>query len=343
MLPPFVEPRYRQVFLVVHFAAMQFWILAAVISIGLAQQPAKPAGGGVAAKTNSPHVTNPASTRPKADPSSAGSSTSGAAAPGNSDAASSIGAVSDIRNSHDDSGLEVKLTWFTQALAVVAALQFIALLWQGYAIRKMLGGITNQAYEMEHQSTVMDEQLKIMAAQLTALKDTASAASASATAASESVGLIVQKERARLRIELAPFYLNFGAPSPANYAVQHQGSTDAFVLNSHAAIYVSDSREPDPSLGNGKPMPLPSAITPHSPVVLAQDVLHPCTEEEIDSVRQLKSFVHFTGFVRYKDVFDGEHETRFNRVWSIAKMSHLGEEPFTYWEHCGGAEENRET
>jgi len=321
---------------------MQFWILAAVISIGLAQQPAKPTGNGVAAKSNSPHVANPASARPNADPSSVGSSTA-AAVPGNPDAASSTGTSSDIRNRHDDSDLEIKLTWFVEALAVVAGLQFLVLLWQGYAIRKMLSGNTTHAYEMEHQSTVMDEQLKIMAAQLTALKDTASAASASATAAKESIDLIVQKERARLRIELAPFYLNFGAPSPANYAVQHQGSTDAFVLNSHAAIYVSDSREPDPSLGSGRPMPIPSAITPQSPVVLAQDVLHPCTEEEIESVRQLKSFVHFTGFVRYKDVFDGEHETRFNRVWSIAKMSHLGEEPFTYWEHCGGADENRET
>jgi hypothetical protein len=207
----------------------------------------------------------------------------------------------------------------------------------------MLGGITNQAHEMEHQNIVMDEQLKIMAAQLTALKDTASAASSTATAAKESVGLIVQKERARLRIELAPFYLNFGAPSPANYAVQHEGSTGAFVINSNAAIYVSDSREPDPSLSTGKPMPIPSAITPQSPVVMAQDVLHPCTEDEIDSVRQLKSFVHFTGFVRYKDVFNGEHETRFNRVWSFARMNHLGEQPFTYWEHCGAADENKET
>ena len=319
---------------------MQLWILAAVISIGLAQQPA---GSGAAPKAGSPHVTNPASAGQKTNPSSAGSPASAAAVPGNPDAASSLGTSNDIRNRHDDSDLEIKLTWFIEALAVVAGLQFLVLLWQGYSIRKMLGGITTHAYEMEHQSTVMDEQLKIMAAQLTALQDTASAASASATAAKESVDLIVQKERARLRIELAPFYLNFGAPSPANYAVQHQGSTDAFVLNSHAAIYVSDSREPDPSLGSGKPMPIPSAITPQSPVVMAQDVLHPCTEEEIDSVRQLKSFVHFTGFVRYKDVFDGEHETRFNRVWSIAKMSHLGEEPFTYWEHCGGADENRET
>ncbi|MGB8064688.1 MAG: hypothetical protein WCF26_22570 [Candidatus Sulfotelmatobacter sp.] len=82
-------------------------------------------------------------------------------------------------------------------------------------------------------------------------------------------------------------------------------------------------------------MPIPSVIGAQNPVVAAQDVLHPFTPEEIDEIRQLKSFVHFTGFIRYKDVFEGEHETGFNQVWSIARMNHLNGEPFTYWEQCG--------
>jgi len=322
---------------------MKFWVLAAAISLGLAQQAGKPSSGSVPAKSDPPRVTTPASPSLKLNASSAGSPTASAPVPGNPQAGSSAGLAGGLLNSPTDSDIVIRLTWFTEALALVAVLQLLTLIWQGFALRKILRGTSSHAHEMEHQSSVMDEQLKLMAEQLTALKDTASAASASATAARENVDLIVKKERARLRIELAPFYLNFGAPSPANYAVQHEGSTDAFVLSSHAAVYVSDSREPDPSLGTGKPMPIPSAITAQNPVVTAQDVLHPFTEEEIDSIRQLKSFVHFTGFVRYKDVFDGEHETRFNRVWSIAQMNNLGQEPFTYWEHCGGADENRET
>ena len=304
------------------------WVLAAAISLSLAQQPAKPPTGSA---SSAAHVTT---TAQKTAAASAAIST-----PTIPSDASSANPANVIR----DSDLEMKLTWFTGALAAVAILQFIVLLWQGFTFRKMAGGMTIQSHEMEHQTAVLDEQLKILARQLTALQDTASAASSTAAASKESVELIVKKERARLRIELAPFYLNFGAPSPANYAVQHEGSTDAFVIHSNAAIYVSDSREPDPSLGTGKPMPLPSAITPQNPVVMAQDVLDPFTAQEIEDVRQQKSFVHFTGFVRYKDVFDGEHETRFNRVWSIAKMNHLGDEPFTYWEHCGAANDNCET
>jgi hypothetical protein len=196
---------------------------------------------------------------------------------------------------------------------------------------------------MEYQSRVLDGQLKVMSEQLAAVKETASASSLSATAAKESIDRIICKERARLRVELQPFYLNFDAPSPASYTVQHEGSTDAFVVDSHVSVYVSPSRDPDRSAVNGRPMPIPNVIGSQNPVVAAQDVLHPFTPEEIDEIRQLKSFVHFTGFIRYKDVFEGQHETRFNRVWSIARMSHLNGEPFTYWEHCGTVEENVET
>jgi len=317
---------------------MKLWVLAAAISLGLAQQPGKPPNVSGSANGNSPHVTNPASAGQKSD---ASLTSAGSTVPVSASSAISSGQANNL--SYEQYDIQTKLTWFAEALAVVAALQLLTLLWQGFAIRKMLGGITRQAHEIEHQSSVMDRQLTIMEEQLSALKDTASAASSSAAAAKESVDLIASKERARLRIELHPFYLNFHAPSAGSFTIQHQGSTDAFVLNSRAAIYVSQSREPDPSVGEGKPLPIPSVIGAKDPVVVAQDVLHVFTEEEIEDIRQLKSFVHFAGFVRYKDVFDGEHETRFNRVWSIAKMNHMDQEPFTYWEHCGGSDENIES
>ena len=313
---------------------MKFVVLAAALIFGFAQQPGKPANSGAPAKGNTAHTTTPANSPGKSDP--AASSIPATTVSNPPDASSSARPANSFLTRLNDSDLEIKLMWFLGALAVVAVLQFITLLWQAVTIRKMLRRVAEQSYQMEYQSTMM-------AGQLTALQDTASAAQSSAAAAKDSVDVVVSKERARLRIELAPFYLNFGAPSPANYAVQLQGKTDAFVLDSHAAIYVSDSKDPNPNLEIGKPMPLPNAITPQSPMVKARDVLHPFSDEEIENIRQRKSFVHFAGFVRYKDVFDGEHETRFNRVWSIAKMDHLGEEPFTYWEHCGGENANIET
>ncbi len=312
---------------------MKLLFLAAVLVWGFAPQAARPANSGAAAKSAAVRANNPAMAK-KTD-----------SAPAQSPAISVVpdDQSSGLRTASGRSDLEIKLTWFAGTLAAVAVLQFFTLLWQTFSLQRIAKASSTHSQEMEYQSRVLDGQLKVMTEQLAAVKETAGAASASAVAAKESIERIISKERARLRVELQPFYLNFGAPSPASYTIQHEGSTDAFVVDSHVSVYVSPSRDPDRSAVNGRPMPIPSVIGAQNPVVAAQDVLHPFTPDEIDEIRQLKSFVHFTGFIRYKDVFEGQHETRFNRVWSIARMSHLNGEPFTYWEHCGTAEENVET
>lgn len=312
---------------------MKLLLLVAMIMGGFAPQAAKPVNGTPAAKSAPVHAASPATSK-KPD-------TAPAQSP----------AVSIVPDDHatspavpsGPSDLEVKMTYFAGTLAAVAVLQFFALLWQTFSLRKLAKASSSHAQEIEYQSRVLDGQLKVMSEQLAAAKETASASSLSAAAAKESIDRIISKERARLRVELQPFYLNFNAPSPANYTIQHEGSTDAFVMDSHVSVYVSPSRDPDRKAVNGRPMPIPRVIGAQNPVFTAQDVLHPFTREEIDEIRQLKSFVHFTGFIRYKDVFECEHETRFNRVWSIARMNHLNGEPFTYWELCGTAEENAET
>src|SRR5579862_2300030 len=312
---------------------MKLLIFAAVLVWGFAPQAAKPVNSApAAAKGAATHATGSTPTK-KPD-----------SAPAQSPAISIV--PDDHLASVPPSGpsdLEVKMTWFAGTLAAVAVLQFFALFWQTFALRKLAKASGSHTQEMEYQSRVLDGQLKVMAEQLTAVKETASASSMSAMAAKESIERIISRERARLRVELQPFYLNFNAPSPASYTVEHEGSTDAYVMDSHVSVYVSPSRDPDRSSVNGRPMPIPRIIGAQNPVVAAQDVLHPFTSQEIDDIRQLKSFVHITGFIRYKDVFEGEHETRFNRVWSIARMNHLNGEPFTYWELCGTADENVET
>lgn len=308
---------------------MKVAALALLLGFALAQEPAKPAVSPASAKPVPAHA-NSASSLKKTDPAATAPASTGSTERTSSEAMSA------------DWSLATRLSWFTGALAAAAILQLVTLLWQASTLRKLRGSSATHAQEMEYQSRVLDGQLKVMNDQLAAVKDTASAASSSAAAAQRSIELMVSRERARLRVELQPFYLNFNAPSPARFHIQHEGSTDAFVVDSHAAVYVSDSRDPDPSVNGGKPMPLPRVIGARNPLIVAEDLLHPFTQEEIDRIRDLKSFVHFTGSIRYKDVFEGEHETRFNRVWSIANMHNLNGEPFTYWELCGTGEQNRE-
>jgi hypothetical protein len=313
---------------------MKLLVLAMAIGLAFPQQPTRPQNG----NPSKGNAVRPATTVPAGKPAPAPSNASPSITPIGPDASARSNT-----NRPDSAPLENKLTWFAGILSAVALLQFITLIWQAVALRRMFSSTSTHAHEMEYQSRVLDQQLKVLGEQLTALKDTAAGASSTAAAAKATAELLVSKERARLRVELQPFYLNFDAPSPARFEIQHLGSTDAFVLDSRASVYVSDSRNPDRTFQNGKPIPLPSVIGAQNPVVVAEDVLHPFSEAEIENIRELKSFVHFTGFVRYKDVFDGEHETRFNRVWSIARMGNLNGDPFTYWEHCGEVDENKET
>jgi hypothetical protein len=312
---------------------MKFGVVLAVVLIGLVQQATKPENGSAATAKDPARAVNHTTAGKKSDPSPAFPTATSGKAPMPAETASLDGLNGDAsKTSNEDLDLRARLAWFTAALAVVAVLQFIALLWQGVGVGKMFRSLRHQAHEAEQQRILMDGQIKIMGEQLAAVKELAAATNSTAEAVKETVAVMTGKERARLRIEVEPFYLNLGAPSPVNYTIHHEGLTDAYILDSRAATYVSNSREPDPIASPGRQMSIPSTITPKMPVVEAQDSLYALTGEEVDSIKQLNSFVHFTAYIRYRDMFDGEHEVRLHRVWNIAHMSHLGGEPFTYWE-----------
>ncbi|HZC22514.1 MAG TPA: hypothetical protein VE866_04180, partial [Candidatus Binatia bacterium] len=234
---------------------MKLLLLAAVLVWGFAPQAAKPVGSAAAPKVGATRL-NSAATAKKPD-------SVQAQPPAVSTVPDDPAATQ--RAASEPSDLEIKMTWFAGTLAAVAVLQFFALLWQTFSLRKLSRASSSHTQEMEYQSRVLDGQLKVMSEQLSAVKETASASSMSAAAAKESIERIISKERARLRVELQPFYLNFNAPSPACYTVQHEGSTDAFVVDSHVSVYVSPSRDPDRSCVNGRPMPIPRIMGAQNP------------------------------------------------------------------------------
>lgn len=53
-----------------------------------------------------------------------------------------------------------------------------------------------------------------------------------------------------------------------------------------------------------------------------------------------ESVVHFEAFVKYKDVFDGERETCFKKIWVVYEM---GGQALQHWVECGKPEDNQET
>src|SRR6266436_4448937 len=66
-------------------------------------------------------------------------------------------------------------------------------------------------------------------------------------------------------------------------------------------------------------MEIPSVITPLTHLLPAQFAFviphGVLSQEDIDALQQGKKFIHFQGYIKYRDVFDRYRETRFCYSW----------------------------
>ena len=64
----------------------------------------------------------------------------------------------------------------------------------------------------------------------------------------------------------------------------------------------------------------------------------------LSEVEADRLFIVVRGFIKYRDVFDRERETRFRYVWKYSLLS-AKDNPGRYgtWEKCGPGEQNAET
>ena len=160
----------------------------------------------------------------------------------------------------------------------------------------------------------------------------------------------INRERARIRVKLEELklepLLEDRLLHGARYKVELHGPSSAFILDTLAYAYVSSSPEPEYSKVN-PPMGLPpeTVIKPEVPVIELVTHILPnlnLSPSEIErEVRQWRSFIHFHGFIKYRDVFDREHETRFRYIWHVTDRA--GGTPFSYWKKCGTEDDNAET
>jgi hypothetical protein len=186
------------------------------------------------------------------------------------------------------------------------------------------------------------DQMAIMQSQADAATANAEAASLNAEAAKQMLGLIINKERARLRVI---HQLEFLATT-VEYSVRLYGSTEAQIIDSGAEAYVHNS--PDlPSTSFMLPMTnLPQVLTPENRLFTAPTFIFPnlkLTRADVDSLNERKSFLYFRGFIRYKDVFDRERETKFQYLWTVSDIPGLDGKPYSYWNTVGGEDHNVET
>src|SRR5580704_12430365 len=178
---------------------------------------------------------------------------------------------------------------------------------------------------MQEQITEMSVQSGILKESVDVARAAAIAAEKSAGAAQQNVELIINKERARLRIE-SPTKLNLSVDQPIviNYRVFYDGFTPAFSVQSEINAIVSESKDsPVNDYLRARVNGLPA-------VVSAKDIqsgymahvvrMGPNLALNVDGttlhkVLQQEWFIHFWGWIKYEDFFERPRETTFRYRW----------------------------
>jgi len=216
---------------------------------------------------------------------------------------------------------------FTLLLAVVGGLQ-VFLLWGN------LRAIERQAIQMERQTGILQQSVAL--------------AEKSAETARQNLELFVSRERGHLRLELLPLEspLHPG-PAKVSYKITLHGTTEAYVTSSCARVEVTDASEPAADDHWFPAMNIPQVITPEQRVIEAQVqgvFPRPVLEQaDVEAIEAGKKFVHFRGFVKYKDVFGAERWTRCRRVWELSQLRNPDGTRSGRWSRRGGAKDNSET
>jgi hypothetical protein len=244
---------------------------------------------------------------------------------------------------------------FSGFLVLVGALQ-VGLLW------KTLGAIRRQAVIMEEQSTsiqaqatTMQQQSAILEKSVRAAESNANAAQANAEAAKagaetakENIEIQVNKERARISIQVDDAFKIQTGPllNEVAYKILIHGTSPAFIIESIATAVVGDSTD-IPAGSLEVPMLLPPVVNPTTEGTSKTAFVFPSAQMEkvdVDSINAKRKFVHFYGKVKYRDVFGRERLTKFRYMWTVTDFLRIGSASFySYWLKAGTEDENSET
>lgn len=170
----------------------------------------------------------------------------------------------------------------------------------------------------------------------------------SAKAAEDGIKLMIDKERARLTLDIEDLDLSpKSGACEVNLKVSIFGTTPAFILDTKCAAFIGPKElMEDPEASDRAMHPFysfPSVIPPGSNPIDAFAFIGFVTEDgielEIQAVKQHDLFVGIRGFITYRDVFDRERRTSFRYFSDYSEIPGLA----NGWVKCGRPEENRTT
>jgi len=246
--------------------------------------------------------------------------------------------------SNEDIELQRELVTFTICLAIVGALQFLALLVQAFVFWRTLGAVRTQA--------------DLMRVHASHLENVAMAANDNAAAAKISADAIITENRPWLLLDEVevPYLIPTVEAAPGTERFTHcivktknHGKTPAKVGTLWARLQIGENPMSPPKdlvveIGRTSAIPEPY-IFPPGEVKEAQATLSSgfiSAQERVDIIKNKTKFLWLLGFIKYRNTFEresgAEYETRFCYLYETRLNS-----PKPFWTPAGPLEYNRAT
>jgi hypothetical protein len=251
--------------------------------------------------------------------------------------------------------IQRKLEWFTGGLVLVGLMQAFTMIWQASLLRGTLKTMDQQATDARSSSgaaasiaqqtlTAIERQAKHMEDQSRALVQSVAAAQESAKVAQRNLDAMMNRERARIRVEIVGLDLGESGFARVNFAVYCHGPTAAFISDARVLAEMGSSTEAPTGIPMF-PMRIPPVLTDpkrddHSYIwnVIGQ------SKNQVAQFNGGELIVHFWGLVRYKDVFGNDWETAFCHIYKATGRKNLGDDSqFMAWSRNGSPDRNRAT
>ena len=195
---------------------------------------------------------------------------------------------------------------------------------------------------IKRQADLMDRQTGI-------LEKSVAAAEKGAHAAEKSISVVIEKERARLFIEVDNLQLPQLQPEfwllDITYKLFIYGSTLAFVEDSNATVFVSQSENPPTKNGYQRVVTKPVITPTPDAISLNATSFGPSRGEKpiLEQIWKRQQFIHFFGFISYRDLWGNPHRTTFRFRWDITDLRNFDGTLFALWHKVGPPEDNSET
>ncbi|HEV7217920.1 MAG TPA: hypothetical protein VGN39_03515 [Terriglobales bacterium] len=165
-----------------------------------------------------------------------------------------------------------------------------------------------------------------------------------AMATLQGTNALISKERARIKIGVNDTSVQIGQYSSATCWLENYGSTPAFINEFRARFVLASETNVMPDYAQCRVALYAESLQEKTKstksVLIPLEANDPMTPDTAMSIRNGKSFLHFYGFVTYRDVFDRNRRTNIHLLWTVRWGGIVEGQIMQWWEPVGLQEEN---